>query len=361
MKKILEQKLKQSKDNSYTAELFDLNKKADEKKISQLIKNGLILEVIDEYAEAKKELYLARHPQFLFKTSPKSKTFSRKDGVWVYYSWRHTLVHCLSKKDFLFLKTSRNFNLILPEEQKKISQIKIGVAGLNVGNPGAICLGLEGVGKYFKLADFDTLSISNLNRFRAGLCELGVNKAILTARQISEMNPFVETKVFEQGIIEGKIDDFLLKPRLDVLIEEMDNLPLKIDIRERARELGIPVVMVTGNGENVIIDVERYDQNKKIELLNGLLSKKVEEDIRKGGFDSSEKLKLAKDFIGEKYLHDRLVKSFALVGSKLAGIPQLAEASFLRGAVLCHMVRIIFSDQNVPSGRYHVKLSDIIK
>lgn len=361
MKNIFTDKINQHKDDNFVAQIFDLKNKTDEKIILQLIKDGLITEAIDEYAEAQRELFLVKHPKFLFKGRQSPADISVNDGVWIYYSWRRTLVHCLQKNDFVFLKTSRNFNLILPEEQKKISKINIGVAGLNVGNPGAVCLGLEGVGKLFKLADFDTLSISNLNRFRAGLCELGVNKAVLTARQIAEINPFIKVDVFAQGILPEKLDDFLLKPRLDILIEEMDNLPLKIKIRERARVLGIPVLMVTGSGENVIIDVERFDQNKNIALLNGLLPKNVEAEIRKGNFSNQEKIKLAKDFIGEKYLHSRLIKSFSLVGVKLAGIPQLAEASFLRGAVLCHMTRMIFSGESVPSGRYHLKLTDIVR
>ena len=259
--------------------VFDFNKKGDWLEAKKLISKNKILSVVDEWAEQKKELFLINHPGRLITGVQAGdyldKTDTLKDGVWVYYPWRFSLVHCLPQKDFIKLKTSRNFNLITPVEQKRADKIKIGIAGLNVGNPGAVCLGLTGVGSLFKLADIDDLSVSNLNRFRAGVCDLGVNKAVLTARQILEINPFAKLEVFDTGIKMDKLDDFLLKPKLDVLVEEMDNLALKIAIRERARFHRIPVVMVTGNGSNVIIDVERYDLNPKLKILNGLLDKKV--------------------------------------------------------------------------------------
>ena len=59
-----------------------------------------------------------------------------------------------------------------------------------------------------KLADNDILSLSNLNRFRAGLPDLGVNKAVLTARQIYEINPFAKLEVFDKGISPENIENF---------------------------------------------------------------------------------------------------------------------------------------------------------
>lgn len=329
-----------------------------------MIDEDKILSVVDEWAEQKKELFLVNHPKRVI-TGVKAgdylgKADSLKDGVWVYYPWRFSLVHCLSKKEFIKLKTSRNFNLITPAEQRLADKVKIGIAGLNVGNPGAVCLGLTGVGSLIKLADIDNLSVSNLNRFRAGVCDLGVNKATLTARQIAEINPFVDLQVFDQGININELDKFLLKPKLDVLVEEMDDLALKIAIRERARYHRIPVVMVTGNCSNVIIDVERYDLDPKLKILNGLLDKKVEARIKKGIGSVPEKIVLARDFMGKKYLDQRLWNAFFEVGKTLAGIPQLAESSFLRGAAICHFARKLYKGSKLPSGRYFIEIDKIL-
>lgn len=340
---------------------FDLKKSADRLKIKQLFKKQNNIEVVDEFYEQEKELFLVRNPGCLL-TGYKDEDFWRGAdslrGVWVFFPWNKVIVHCLDKNKFNKLRLARNLNLIEASEMKKYRNLKIGIAGLNVGNPGAVCLALSGVGNLFKLADIDVLSVSNLNRFRAGLCDLGVNKATLTARQIVEINPFLKFKVYDSGITEKNLNDFLLKPKLDVILEETDNLKLKIRIREEAKKNKIPVIMVTGNGENVIIDIERFDQSGDLPILNGYLPLNVQEKIKQGVRTTEEKIVLARDFMGSEHLHSRLVSSFAQVGKTLAGIPQLAESSFLRGAALCYFVRRVVDD-NISSGRFHLRLSDI--
>ncbi len=334
--------------------IFDLKKAADKKEF-QKIKNGRP-EIIDELEEQLKELKFVKNPGLLKTADPKDK-FSA-ESVWVHYPWRHALVNCLNEKDFKLLRSSRNKYLISDDEEAKLSKARIGVAGLNVGNPGAVCLALESEAG-MKLADNDVLSVSNLNRFRAGLPDLGLNKAVLTSRQIYEINPFAKLEVFDQGISDENIKTFLLKPKIDVLVEETDNLLLKLKLREIARENRIPVVMVTGNGPNVIIDVERFDLKPDLPFLNGHLSKKVTEDIKSGPLPFEKKIKLMMDFMDKKYLHPDLVRSFHLVGSKLAGIPQLAESSFLRGAALSYVVRRIISGKEMKSGRYDLNMEKV--
>ena len=212
-----------------------------------------------------------------------------------------------------------------------------------------------------KLADNDVLSLSNFNRFRAGLPDLGLNKAVLTARQIWEINPFAKLELFENGIMPENIDQFLNKPKIDVLVEETDSLPLKIKIRELAKKHKIPTVMVTGNGENVIIDIERFDLEPKLPLMSGYLKQRVIDGIAAGPKSFNEKIVLARDFMGVKYLNKRLVDSFDLVGSKLAGIPQIAESSFLRGAAIAYAVRQIATQNHIPSGRYNLRLDNAIR
>ncbi len=74
-----------------------------------------------------------------------------------------------------------------------------------------------------------------------------------------------------------------------------------------------------------------------------------------------ERILLARDFMGVKNLTLRLQKSFLLVGSRLAGIPQIAESSFLRGAALCYFARQIATGAHAPSGRYVLKMDSIIQ
>jgi tRNA A37 threonylcarbamoyladenosine dehydratase len=342
--------------------ILDFNKSRDRQEIQALLKNSHI-RVVDEIEEQCRELYYVNHPKFLGQSKkPKIKTSSSM-GRWVYLPWKAALVHILNKSDFQKLRTSRNQDLILKKEQQRFGDAHIGIAGLNVGNPAAVCLALEGGGNNMKFADYDALSVSNLNRFRAGIADLGLNKVIISAQQIYEINPYAKLTLYDQGITVENIDNFLNKPRINVLVEEMDNMLLKILIRERARHFRIPVVMVTGSGPDVVIDVERYDLDPKLKILNNYLKEEVSEPILSGEFKNlpfKKKIGLMQDFMGKQYLHPRLVKSFSLVGKTLAGIPQLAESSFLRGASVTYVVRSIITGKRMPSGRYSLKLSELV-
>lgn len=353
----------------YKPLIFDLKKLADRKSLSRILKKGGARAVIDNFEEEKQELAIVKNPKLmnhsfgikLEKGGPENK--SLREGVWVFYPWRTSLIHILDKKSYSLLRTARNQNLITPGEQKKFEKIRVGIAGLNVGNPAAVCLALEGGAREMKFADNDTLSLSNLNRFRASIADLGLNKAVLSARQVYEVNPFAKIEIWEKGISRERINEFLLKPRIDILVEEMDNLQLKILMREEARKNKIPVLMVTGNGPNVIIDVERFDLDQKTPPLNGYLRPEVIKKIQKmdaGKTPFKERVLLARDFIGAKYLTKRLKDSFPLVGRKLVSIPQLAESSFLRGASLCYFVRQIAMGEKVSSGRYYLNLDQVI-
>ena len=319
------------------------------------------IRIIDDWEAQAREYEQILNPASLQNPSVRpEQSLPKESGVWVYYPWRHCVIHCLPSPEYAHLRASRNQNLITPAEQEQFRNARIGIAGLNVGNPAALCIALESGGVSMKFADNDHLAASNLNRFRAGLCDIGLNKAILTARQVYEIDPFASIEVFDHGITPENIEQFLLEPRLDVLVEETDNLELKIRIRELARQHRIPVVMVTGNGENIIIDIERFDQNQNLPLLNGYLQQSVIDEIRAGVPSFSKKVQLARDFMGAQHLTSRLRESFDHIGVSLAGIPQIAESSFLRGAAVSYAVRQIVTGGHAPSGRFFLKMDTML-
>lgn len=321
--------------------------------------------IIDTFEAQCEELFEVLHPEHLFSADKLARYTAWRSsytssGVWVYYPWHNTLVHLLSQDDFLHVRTSRNKPFITPEEQKRFKNITVGFAGLNVGNPGAVCTTLEGGSYHMKFADFDTLSLANLNRFRSGVCSLGENKVTLSAQQVWDIDPFYTIDIYSEGITDTNIDTFLLEPKIDVLIEETDNLALKIRLRERAKQYGIPVIMVTGNEAGNIVDVERYDTDPGLPILNDLLPQHVRAAVETPPPKGPALLKLLRDFMGSVHT-PRLRDSFARVGIDIAGIPQLAEASFLRGACITHAIRRIVVHDSLPSGRYAVDLDGTIR
>ncbi len=313
---------------------------------------------IDTYDEQLKELAEIRDPQSV---GGEAAPLAGEVGeIVVELPWRKALVRILGKDAYRELRTNRNRDLLTQEEQERFMSARIGFAGLNVGNPGAVCIALEGGSYSMKLADLDPLSLTNLNRFRAGLADLGVNKATLTAQQILEVDPYYDIELYEKGIAPDTLTAFIGEPKIDVLVEEMDALPLKIKVREEAKRLGIAVIMVTGNAEGVLLDVERYDQEPNLPLLNGLMKEHVLDAIAHptGPLAPHEKVALARDFMGEEHLDARLVDSFSKFGTSLVGIPQLAESSFMRGAALCYAAKAIILGRPLPSGRYSFSFSD---
>ncbi len=315
------------------------------------------LRLVDDLKEQLTEFSLLKSPALLKTGNPPQSEVTDNEGVWIVYPWRNIAVRSLPQPYFSDLRLSRNHDLITQSEQLTLLNATIAIAGLNVGNPAAVCLAQEGIGNVLRMADNDTLSLSNLNRFRAGLPDLGLNKAVLSARQVMEVNPYLKVTVISKGLDLINLPEFVKSA--SVLIEEMDHLPLKIAIRKEAQKHKIPVIMVTGNGHDIILDVERYDIDLDLAILNGMLTNEVQEKIKSGPVSFEDKIALARDFMGTKYLSDRLVSSFDKVGSSLIGIPQLAETTFLRGASLAHVTRGILLGEDIPSGRYAFGLSDL--
>ncbi len=83
-------------------------------------------------------------------------------------------------------------------------------------------------------------NLSNLNRLGAGCDDLGLNKALIVARRISKIDPYLKVEVYEEGVTESRVDRFL--DGLDLLLEECDAIAMKWKVRERARERAINVV-----------------------------------------------------------------------------------------------------------------------
>lgn len=129
-----------------------------------------------------------------------------KYGVWVYYPWSNNLVHLLDEDEFIKVRTNRNIYKILPEEIETLGKKKIGIIGLSVGQSIAMTLALERTCGELRLADFDDIELSNMNRIRAGVQDLGMSKVVLAARQIAELDPYIKVKCFKEGLTNENIN-----------------------------------------------------------------------------------------------------------------------------------------------------------
>jgi hypothetical protein len=352
-------------DNKIKPIILDANKISLEK----IKKQYKIIEIIDSYKQQLEDYFLIKNPKYKFIKDYKDdfeiflKKFLKnkplqKSGKWIYFPWDKKLIHCLDEKLLFETRTARNVYLITREEQKIFYQAKVGIAGLSVGSHIALTITLSGGAKNMKLADNDTISLSNLNRLRYPLNSLGKNKAVFCAERIYEMNPYANLTIYNEGITEKNIMEFLFKPKLDVLIEEMDNPYLKILVRELARKYRIPVIMAADNGDNIIVDVERYDLHSGYPILHGLLGKIRAQDFK--DIKPADLPRVIGRIAGVNLATPRMLQSVLEVGKTIYSWPQLGNAATLCGAILTQLTRKIILGDKVKEGRIDFNADKLI-
>ncbi len=278
-------------------------------------------------------------------------------GVWVYYPWSRRLVHMLDEEEFIKVRSNRNQYKITLKEQEILNTKRIGIIGLSVGQSIALTLAMErGFGE-LRLTDFDTLELSNLNRIRSGVHNLGVPKVVITAREIAEMDPFLKVSCFFNGLTEENMDSFFSdNGKLDILVDECDGLDIKILARFKARELQIPVIMDTS--DRGMLDVERFDLEPNRPLLHGTIENVDPQNIK--NLSTEDKIPVMLQMLGVENISLRAKASMIEVEQTINTWPQLASSVALGGAVGADVCRRILLDQYHDSGRYYIDLEELI-
>lgn len=271
-------------------------------------------------------------------------------GRWAYYPWRRSVVAVLGPRGFRALRLDRNRNGITTGEQDRLGSLTIGVAGLSVGHVIAHTLALEGLCGALRLADFDHLELSNLNRVPATVFDLGHNKAHVAARRIAELDPYLAVDVFDAGLTVDTVDAFL--DGLDIVVEECDSLDMKAVLRLGARERGIPVLMATSDGG--IIDVERFDREPERPILHGLLG---ELDVRLlPGMSSRDKVPHMLRHLEAERLSPRTAASLIEIDRSLSTWPQLASDVVIGASAVAEAVRRVGLGETLRSGRCRIDI-----
>lgn len=279
-------------------------------------------------------------------------------GVWVYYPWSRRMVHTLDEQEFIDVRTSRNQYKITIEERDLLARKKVGVIGLSVGQSVSVTMAMERTCGELRLADFDVLELTNYNRIRTGLHNLGLKKVVTVAREIAEIDPYLKTVCFLDGINEENIDDFLAGDgKLDVLIDECDGLDIKILCRQRAKAMQIPVLMEAS--DRATVDVERFDLEPDRPILHGYVDH-LDISKVKGLRTNEEKIPYLLPIAGVETLSKRAKASMFEVGQTITTWPQLASAVTLGGGIVTDVCRRILLDEFHESGRYFIDLDELI-
>src|SRR6185312_4312539 len=250
MKNKLEKLYQQSMEMSTisTPIFYRLSNSLDKKKLDELLNANSAITVFDELLGQLEELVKSQNPKIRFSKDDLTeaakkhigKTPFEEYGVWVYYPWATRLVHILDEKEFVDVRTNRNQYKITPEEEALLATKKIGVIGLSVGKAIALTVAMERICGEIRIADFDVIELSNLNRIQTGVQNFGIKKTVVVAREIAEIDPYLKVTSYSDGLTEENADDFFTKDgKLDICIEVCDGLYTKIFARQRAKALRI--------------------------------------------------------------------------------------------------------------------------
>jgi hypothetical protein len=387
-KQSLDQSIIKSKTVASKPVFFNLANAADQSRLDQLFADGAIQHVVDDYEEQHLELFGVKNPTLVYTPDFKTKFATYyKDlkqktagasanqvaagaadsddllwlhGTWVFFPWSSKLVHILPEDDFQLVRTARNKNLINAAEQEKFYNSTVGIAGLSVGSSVAYAIVLQGGAKHLKLADMDKLALSNTNRILSGVDNLGVLKVEMAARRIYEINPYAEVELFPEGLQPANIDRFF--DGLDIVIDEIDNLAVKYLIRQQAQKRKLAVVMAADNGDNAVVDIDRFDLDPNTPFFHGRMG-----TTETGGeitYDMLTKLdkfgigKMITKLVGPENVAQRMQESLMEMGKTIVSWPQLGGAAMLNGAAVAYCVRKILNDQPLEPDRALIFLDE---
>jgi molybdopterin/thiamine biosynthesis adenylyltransferase len=151
---------------------------------------------------------------------------------------------------------SRNIGWITEWEQQELRNKTIAIAGMGgVGGIHALTLTRLGIGG-FHFADPDRFDVANLNRQAGALMStVGLEKAAVMAQMTRDINPELRLRVFDHGVDDENLDEFL--SGVDLLVDGLDFFALNIrrKVFKRCAQLGIPAVTAApiGFGSSYLI------------------------------------------------------------------------------------------------------------
>lgn len=256
------------------------------------------------------------------------------------------------------LTTIRNRNLISDQQQLDLQRQVVGVFGLSVGSHAAVTWIMESRAAVIKIADPDTISPTNLNRLRTAWQSVGLPKTEVVKAELKSIHPLLKVISDDHPNRKSMAKFFTQQPRLTAVVDAIDDFEDKIWLRQRCREHRIPLISAADVGDNVILDIERYDLDPQPPLFLGRLG-----DVEKIDFDNlslMDRRKLIINLVGFAANSQTLLDSLYGIGKTLATWPQLGATATVAGGLVTTTLKKIFMGEKVKSGRFILSLDDLL-
>src|SRR5262249_23927637 len=181
---------------------------------------------------------------------------------------------------------------------------------------------------------------------------LGSNKAVIAARRMFEIDPFLRIEVLPGGLSTADVGDFLTG--VDLLVEECDDIDLKFAVRAEARRRRIPVIMETS--DRGTLDVERFDLAPERPLFHGLAPEPG--NLRR--LTTKEKVPLVLRIIETSHMSAELAASMVEIEQSVTTWPQLGSAAALGGGLSTDAARRVLLGSLQSSGRVRVDFGELV-
>lgn len=183
---------------------------------------------------------------------------------------------------------SRNYGFWNEAEQQKLLDSRVAIAG--VGGDG-FQLGLKlaqmGVSK-FTIADPEVFEPENTNRvLGATVKAYGRKKVDIFVERVKEINPNAEIRVYDQGINEDNIEEFMNDADLVLDESELNYLHIGTMIAREARKRGIPELLVMNVGFAAQAISFKADSKQTFESVMGIPKNATLDEIKNLNVDFS--------------------------------------------------------------------------
>lgn len=300
--------------------------------------------------EHLKELWNIRNP-----SSNSSSTQAMDNWIAVRKKQKKRLSH----EEMIELATSRNRNIITKEEQSILRQTNVAFFGLSVGSNAVFSWTMLARPDSLVVADPDHISPSNLNRIKAPWSAVGTQKVDWIRKSIHEISPHTKIKSYTDTDDLTKIQSICINKnaRINVIVDEIDDIDAKICLRRIARKLQIPLISAIDVGDNVFLDVERYDIEKPQPFLGRIPERQLKNIA---SLSPRKKRSLIFKIVGMEHNSERMLHSIMSIGKTISTWPQLGSTASIAGGLVATTIKKIRLGEKVKSGRYYIDFDELL-
>lgn len=180
----------------------------------------------------------------------------------------------------------RSAMLLGKEQVESLANKRVAVFGVGgVGGYVVEALARTGIGA-FDLIDHDTVSVTNINRqIIATMDTVGRNKAQVMKERVLSINPEARVFVHDCFFLPENADDFCFG-NYDYVVDAVDTVTAKLEIIERAKKAGVPVISAMGAGNKldptqfVVTDISKTSVCPLAKVMRRELKKRGISDVK---------------------------------------------------------------------------------